>query len=78
MNRIMGNDLRPCWLVLAIFLAACASDGFDASVQAKGVDQENTTQIYKKVAPATVFIKSVLTSDYLMRGQAAVSDPGLF
>jgi len=37
-------------------------------VQAKGVDQENPTQLYKKVAPATVFIKSVLTSDYLMNG----------
>ena len=50
MSRIMDSDLRPCWLVLvlAFFFAACASDGFDASVQAKGVDQENTTQIYKK------------------------------
>jgi serine protease Do len=77
MNRIMGNDLRPCWLVLAILLAACASDGFDASVQAKGVDQENTTQIYKKVAPATVFIKTVLTSDYLMRGAGSSIGSGI-
>jgi S1-C subfamily serine protease len=58
-------------------LAACASDGFDGSVQAKGIDQENTTQIYKKVAPATVFIKSVLTSDYLMNGTGSSIGSGI-
>jgi len=77
MNRIIDSDLRPCWLVLVIFLAACASNGFDASVQAKGVDQDNTTQIYKKVAPATVFIKSILTSDYLMSGAGSSIGSGI-
>jgi len=73
----MDCVLRPCWLVLAIFLAACASDGFDGSVQAKGIDQGNTIQIYKKVAPATVFIKSVLTSDYLMSGAGSSIGSGI-
>jgi len=73
----MDCILRPCWFVLAIFLAACASDGFDGSVQAKGIDQGNTIQIYKKVAPATVFIKSVLTSDYLMRGAGSSIGSGI-
>src|SRR5437016_13881887 len=68
MSRIMDSDLRPCWLVLVFFFAACASNGFDASVQARGVDQDNTMPIYKRAAPATVFIKSVLTSDHLMSG----------
>src|SRR6266481_5842200 len=77
MNRIMDSILRPCWLVLAIFLASCASDGFDGSVQAKGIDQGNTIQIYKKVAPATVFIKSVLTSDYLMSGAGSSIGSGI-
>jgi serine protease Do len=77
MNRLMDCVLRPCWLVLAIFLAACASDGFDGSVQAKGIDQGNTIQIYKKVAPATVFIKSVLTSDYLMSGAGSSIGSGI-
>ena len=77
MNRIMDCVLRPCWLVLAIFLVACASNGFDGSVQAKGIDQGNTIQIYKKVAPATVFIKSVLTSDYLMSGAGSSIGSGI-
>jgi serine protease Do len=77
MNRIMDCVLRPCWLVLAIFLAACASNGFNGSVQAKGIDQGNTIQIYKKVAPATVFIKSVLTSDYLMSGAGSSIGSGI-
>jgi serine protease Do len=77
MNRIMDSVLRPCWLVLAFFLAACASDGFDGSVQAKGVDQGNTIKIYKKVAPATVFIKSVLTTDYLMNGAGSSIGSGI-
>lgn len=68
MSRIMDGAPRPCWLVLVVLLAACASDGFDANVQAKQVDQENTIRIYKKVAPATVFIKASLTSDYLTSG----------
>ena len=68
MSRLIDSVPRQCWLVFAIFLAACASDGFDASVLAKGVDQGNTIRIYRNVAPATVFIKSVLTSDYLLNG----------
>jgi serine protease Do len=46
-------------------------------MQAKGRDQGNTIQIYKKVAPATVFIKSVLTSDYLMRGASSGIGSGI-
>ena len=77
MNKIINSNLRPYWLVLVTFLTACASDGFDNGLQAKGVDQENTTQIYKKVAPATVFIKSILTSDYLMSGAGSSIGSGI-
>jgi serine protease Do len=68
MRRRTDKVPRPCWLVLAVFLAACASDDFNPDVQAKAVDQGNTIRIYKKVAPATVFIKSAVTNDYLMSG----------
>ncbi len=68
MSRITESAPRHCGLVLAMFLVACASHGFDTGVHAKGLDQGNTIQIYKKVAPATVFIKSTLTSDYLVNG----------
>ena len=68
MSRIVDSARQPYWLVIAVLVAACASDSFDADVVAKAVDQENTIRIYKKVAPATVFIKSAMTSDYLMGG----------
>src|SRR5574341_549785 len=68
MSRLLDSAPRQCWLVFAIFLVACASDGFDASALAKGVEQGNTIRVYRKVAPATVFIKAVLTSDYLLNG----------
>jgi S1-C subfamily serine protease len=79
MSRTRGNTPRQYWFVLAIFLAACASDGFDASVQAqaKGGDQGNTIRIYKKVAPATVFIKSVLVNDYLSGGTSSSIGSGI-
>ncbi len=77
MSRIMDSAPRQYWLVLAIFLAACASSGFDVGAQAKDVDQGTTIRIYKKVAPATVFIKSVLTSDHLMSGASSSIGSGV-
>ncbi len=77
MNRITKSAQRQCGLVLAVFLVACASDGFDATVQATGIDQGNTIQIYKKVAPATVFIKSTLTSDSLANGPSSSIGSGI-
>ena len=68
MGKIMDKNVRPFWFVIAVFFAACASDGFDANVQAKSVDQGNTIRIYKKVAPATVFIKSTFAAEYLVNG----------
>lgn len=41
------------------------------------VDQGSTIRIYKKVAPATVFIKSALTSDYLMSGMSSSIESGI-
>ena len=77
MNRIMKSAPRQCGLVLAVLLVACASDGFDASVQARGFDQGNTIQIYKKVAPATVFIKATLMSDYFANGPSSSIGSGI-
>ena len=48
MNRIMDCVLRPCWLVLAISWLPAPQDGFNGSVQAKGIDQGNTIQIYRR------------------------------
>lgn len=73
MDRIITNSRRPLWFVLVMFLAACAADGLDAAVLAKAVDQGNIIRIYKKVAPATVFIKSTLASDYLVSGVSSSS-----
>jgi S1-C subfamily serine protease len=77
MSKIMESAPQQCWLPLAIFLVACASDGVDTHVQAKVVDQGSTIRIYKKVAPATVFIKSALTSDYLMSGTSSSIGSGI-
>jgi serine protease Do len=77
MSRLVDSASRQCWLVFAIFLVACASDGFDTSVFAKAVDQGNTIRIYRKVAPATVFIKSTLTSDYLLNGVTSSIGSGI-
>lgn len=74
---MMMNASRQCGLVLAMLLAACASQGFDSNVQAKGADQGNTSRIYKKVAPATVFIKSTLATDYLMNGVSTSIGSGI-
>ena len=68
MRIVTENTSRPWWLIFSVFLVACASNGIDIDVQARQVGQENTTRVYKKVAPATVFIKSALTTDYAMSG----------
>jgi len=77
MDRIMVWVVRPCWLVIAVFLVACTSDGFDTDVQAKSFEQGNTIQIYKKVAPATVFIKSTFTSESLVDGTSGSFGSGI-
>ena len=77
MSKIMESAPQQCWLPLAILLVACASDGVDTHVQAKVVDQGSTIRIYKKVAPATVFIKSALTGDYLMSGTSSSIGSGI-
>lgn len=77
MRRIMNRTPQQLWLVFTIFLAACASSGFDAGLQAKGVDHDNTILVYKKVAPATVFIKSALVSDYLVSGMNSAIGSGV-
>lgn len=77
MSRVMDNTPPQRWLIFAIFLVVCVSAGCDADVQAKPIDQGNTIQIYKKVAPATVFIKSALTSDYVMSGVSSSIGSGV-
>jgi S1-C subfamily serine protease len=77
MNRIIDSAPRPYWLAVAVLLAACASGDFDVAVQAKGVDQGNTVRIYKKVAPATVFIKSALSNDYALSGVSGSIGSGI-
>ena len=77
MGKIMDKNVRPFWFVIAVFFAACASDGFDANVQAKSVDQGNTIRIYKKVAPATVFIKSTFAAEYLVNGASSSVGSGI-
>lgn len=77
MGNVLERASRPSWLVLALFFAACASGDFDVAVQAKVVEQEDTIRIYKKVAPATVFIKSALTNDYLLSGVSGSIGSGI-
>ena len=77
MSRIIDSAPRPCWLMTVVLLAACASDGFEADVQAKLADQGSTIRIYKKVAPATVFIKSALTGDYMTGGVSSSIGSGI-
>ena len=55
-------------LVMLFLFAACASSDFVATAQVRGGNQGNTIRIYKKVAPAIVFIKCSLASDYLING----------
>lgn len=77
MGKIKDRIVRPCWFVTAVFFAACASDGLDANVQAGSVDQGNTIRIYKKVAPATVFIKSTFAAEYLVNGASSSVGSGI-
>ena len=77
MSRITDNTRRYVWLALVLSLAACAADGLDAGAQAKGADQGNIIRIYKEVAPATVFIKSALASDYLVSGVSSSIGSGI-
>ncbi|HKW86628.1 MAG TPA: trypsin-like peptidase domain-containing protein [Nitrospiraceae bacterium] len=64
----MQSTPRQLTLALTILLAAYASGDLQAAVQAKEADQDNTVRIYKKVAPATVFIKTTLVTEHLING----------
>jgi hypothetical protein len=65
MSLIFGEALRLRGIALTIVLAVFASDGVILNAQAKGADEGNTVRVYKRVAPAIVFIKCSLTNDYL-------------
>lgn len=66
----MRSTPRQLTLALTILLSSWACAGFHAAAQAqaKEADQENTVRIYKKVAPATVFIKTTLVTEHLISG----------
>ncbi|MGQ0809863.1 MAG: S1C family serine protease [Nitrospiraceae bacterium] len=68
MNKTRHRPEPSLGLALTILLAACASDGLTPMVQAKESVPINNVRIYKKVAPATVFIKSAFASENPMGG----------
>jgi len=67
MTRITRSLPRELTCALIIFLVAWAPGGLHAA-QAKEADQENTVRIYKKVAPATVFITSSFVTEHHLIG----------
>src|SRR5574341_1560885 len=62
MSSITGNILRLLRVSLSLLVISCGH-GLSPLADAKAPDPENTVRIYKKVAPATVFIKSVFASE---------------
>lgn len=67
MTRTTRSVPRELTCALIIFLVAWAPGGLHAA-QAKEADQENTVRIYKKVAPATVFITSSFVTEHHLIG----------
>ena len=73
MTRMVRNTSRQFALALIILLSTWACGGFHAATQAKEANQENPVRIYKKVAPATVFIKTALVAEHLIgRGNSGI------
>jgi S1-C subfamily serine protease len=77
MSLIFGEALRLRGIALTIVLAVFASDGVILNAQAKGADEGNTVRVYKRVAPAIVFIKCSLTNDYLTNGVSGSIGSGI-
>src|SRR5256885_775781 len=72
-TRMVRSTLRQCAFGLTILLSTWACGGSHAAVQTKEANQENTVRIYKKVAPATVFIKTALVAEHLIgRGDGGI------
>ena len=63
MRKLVCNAPRMLMLSLVLMIVSCGH-GLSPLADAKTTDQENTVRIYKKVAPATVFIKAVFTGEH--------------
>ncbi|MGH7205013.1 MAG: S1C family serine protease [Nitrospiraceae bacterium] len=73
MTRMVRSTPRQSALALTILLSTWVCGEFHAAAQAKEANQENPVRIYKKVAPATVFIKTALVAEHLIgRGNSGI------
>lgn len=63
MHRPPCNAPRMLMLSLVLTIVFCGH-GLPPLADAKTTDQESTVRIYKRVAPATVFIKAVFTGEF--------------
>jgi S1-C subfamily serine protease len=66
MTRMVRNTPQQLALALTILIPTWVCGGSHVAAQAKEANQENTVRIYKKVAPATVFIKTALVAEHLI------------